>query len=70
MDTQVEPNTPPSPAVTSSTPRIYGNDKLSNRIAQFQSAAEKNTIKQKQNPFSGSFECASLRGKFNVGDAK
>lgn len=65
---QVETGTPPQTG--SSTPRIYGNDPLSKRIAQFQSAAEKNITKQKQNPFSGSFECASLRGKFNLKDPR
>lgn len=54
----------------SSTPRIYGNDKLSNRINKFQAATEKNIATQKQNPFSGSFERASLRGKWNPSDPK
>lgn len=65
MDSPVTPGTPPATSVTSSTPRIFGNDSLSKRISQFQSAAEKNRTNQKQNPFSGSFECTSLRGKFN-----
>lgn len=73
MDSQVAtqsstPTTPPTGA--SSTPRIFGNESLAKRISQFQNAAEKNQIKQKQNPFSGSFECASLRGKFNLNDPR
>lgn len=64
------PISPPTPSTGNSTPRIYGNDSLSKRITKFQDAAEKNIIKQKQNPFSGSFECASLRGKFKPYDPK
>lgn len=64
--TPTTPSTPPS----NSTPRIYGNDSLSNRIGKFQDALEKNAVKQKQNPFSGSFECASLRGKLGKYDPK
>ena len=68
MESPITPTTPP--ATTSSTPRIYGNDSLSKRINKFQTAIEKNDIKQKQNPFSGSFECASLRGKLGKYDPK
>lgn len=68
MASPVTPSTPPAPTTGNSTPRIYGNDSLSKRIQQFQSSAEKNSIKQRANPFSGSFECASLRGKFNIND--
>lgn len=62
-----EKTSPPS-TTGSSTPRIYGNESLSKRISQFQTAAEKNSVKQKQNPFSSSFEFASLRGKVNFND--
>lgn len=68
MESPIAPSTPPSTG--NSTPRIFGNDSLSRRISQFQTAAEKNVFKQKQNPFSGSFECTSLRGKFNPNDPK
>lgn len=64
------PVTPESPTTPSSAPRIYGNDSLAKRINKFQTAAEKNITKQKQNPFSGSFECASLRGKLGTYDPK
>lgn len=72
MESAAMVDSPPPPTTTTgnSTPRIFGNDSLSKRISQFQSAAEKNSIKQKQNPFSGSFECASLRGKFNKDDPR
>lgn len=66
---QTQPTTPPAQTTGSSTPRIYGNESLSNRISQFQTATEKNIYKQKQNPFSGSFEVKSLRGKYNPNDS-
>lgn len=68
MESPIQPETPPTTG--KSTPRIYGNDSLSKRISKFQNAAEKNTIKQMQNPFSGSFECTSLRGKIKPYDPK
>lgn len=68
MDSSSTSTDTSAPPTGSSTPRIYGNESLSKRISLFQTAAEKNNTKQKQNPFSGSFECASLRGKFNIND--